>query len=89
MNEPEKLWRVWWLWGIPAAWLASALILFAEAARQAGHPGWGDLLDVVRLAVYWYWMRLAWKASRNVDNRVWTPLARAAMAGGFIANFLV
>jgi hypothetical protein len=89
MTESEKLWRIWWLWGIPTAWIASALILVAENARVAGYHGWGDVLDVARLAVYWYWMRLAWQRAGNVDNRFWTPLARIALAAGLAINALV
>ena len=89
MTESEKLWRIWWLWGIPTAWLASALILVAEGARGAGYHAWGDLLDLARLAAYWFWMRLAWRRSGNVDNRLWTPVARIALAAGLVVNALV
>lgn len=89
MTESEKLWRVWWLWGIPTAWAASALIVAAESMRNAGYHGGGDVLDVARLAVYWVWMRLAWRRSGNVDNRLWTALARIALAAGLVVNALV
>ena len=89
MTESEKLWRVWWLWGIPTAWLVSALILVAESARSAGYHSLGALLDLVRLAAYWYWLRLAWQRSGNVDNRIWTPVARIALAAGLVVNALV
>jgi hypothetical protein len=88
MTESEKLWRVWWLWGIPTAWLASALILVAESARSAGYPRGGDLLDVARLALYWWWMRFAWKCARNVENPFWTHASRAVLAIGLVANVL-
>jgi len=88
MPESEKLWRIWWLWGIPTAWLASALVLAAENARIAGYHGWGNLLDLVRLAAYWFWMRLAWQRSRNVENRLWTPVSRAVLALGLIVNVI-
>ena len=89
MTESEKLWRVWWLWGIPTAWIASALILLAESARGAGHHSLGGLLDLARLAAYWFWLRLAWQRSDNVDNRLWTALARVALAAGLVVNALV
>ena len=44
---------------------------------------------MARLAVYWYWCRLAWKCSGNVDNPFWTPLSKAALAAGFAVNVLV
>jgi hypothetical protein len=61
----------------------------AESARNAGYQGWGDVLDIARLAVYWFWMRLAWQRSGNVDNRFWTPVARLALATGLVVNALV
>jgi len=89
LNRGEKLWRAWWLWGIPAAWAASALVIAAEKSRVAGFHATGDLLDVVRLAVYWYWCRLAWKCSGNVGNPLWTLLSKAALAAGLAVTVLV
>ena len=85
----EKLWRVWWMWGMPVAWAASGLVLAAEFARNAGSPAWGDALDVVRLALYWWWMRIAWSCSGNVANPVWSPVSRAILILGLSANVLV
>jgi len=87
--KSEKLWSVWWLWGIPVAWGASALLLAAEFARDAGHHSLGDALDVARLALYWWWMRIAWACSGNVAHRIWSPLSRAALLVGLTANALL
>ena len=65
-----------------------SLVAFAEFARSGGEHGWGNFLDIVRLAVYWFWMRLAWASSRNVDHALWTPLARTALVAGLLANAL-
>ena len=85
----EKLWRVWWLWGMPVAWAAIALVLSAEYARDAGQPGWGDFLDIVRLGLYWWWMRIAWSCSGNVGNRFWSPLARVGLLLGLAAHAFI
>jgi hypothetical protein len=89
MSEPEKLWRVWWLWGIPMAWATSVLLILGETAHGAGHAGWGNLCDLLRLLVYWSWLRLAWKRSANVENRLWTPVAKLILAAGLVVNALV
>jgi len=60
----------------------------ADNAREAGQAYWGDLLDVARLAVYWFWFRLVWKYSRNVGLRVWTLMARAGAVAGLVAMAL-
>ena len=73
---------------MPAAWATSALVLGAEFAREAGLHGTGNLLDVARLAVYWYWCRLAWRCSGNVGNPLWTLLSKAALAAGLVATAL-
>ena len=70
------------------AWGTSALVLGAEAFRGEGLHGMGDLFDVARLAVYWSWCRLAWHASGNVGNPVWTPLSKVALAAGLVVNVL-
>jgi hypothetical protein len=87
-SRRDELWKVWWLWGIPLAWLTTALVLGAEQLRLAGWPVGGDFLDVVRLAVYWFWCRLAWQCAGNVGNPLWTPLSRAALAAGLVATVL-
>jgi hypothetical protein len=85
----EKLWRVWWLWGMPVAWTASALVLAAEYSRGAGQHDWGNAFDVARLGLYWWWMRIAWACSANVQNPLWSPLSRAALLLGLTANALI
>jgi len=84
----SELWKVWWLWGIPVAWITSALVLAAEEVRIAGFPGTGNLLDIARLAVYWYWCRLAWRCSGNVGNAVWTFLSKGTLATGLLVTVL-
>jgi hypothetical protein len=84
LNGEEKLWKVWWLIGIPVGWTAAALVIIAEELRYAGHHGWGDFLDLARFLIYFAWLRLAWRCSRNVGKPVWTPAAQAALAGGLV-----
>jgi len=84
----QKLWRVWWQWGIPVAWAASALLVGAELARNAGEHSWGNAQDVARLALYWWWMRMAWTCSSNVANPLWSAVSRTALALGLAVNAL-
>ena len=64
-------------------------MLIAEGARDAGSAVQGDLLDVLRLAVYWAWGWAVWKASRNVERPLWTPLARVAVVAGLALMILI
>ncbi len=85
-NPPgERLWKIWWLWGIPVGWAASAMLIGAESMRIAGQPGFADLLDVFRLLVYFSWARLAWRCSHNVEDTRWTPVARFALGAGLVS----
>jgi hypothetical protein len=88
MAESHKLWRIWWLWGIPVAWATAALLLLAEGLRVEGYPRWGDILDLLRLLVYWCWLRLAWRSARNVARPFWTPVAKLALSAGLVLNVL-
>jgi hypothetical protein len=81
----QRLWKIWWLWGIPVGWTTSGMMLGAELIREAGYYGWGNLLDVMRLLVYFSWARLAWRCARNVENFRWTPVVRIALAAGFVS----
>ena len=84
MNRGTPLWKVWWVYGAPVACGVVLLVYFAEEPRLAYKPGWADLLDAVRLAAFWLWCWLAWMCAGNVVRRVWTLLARAALAAGLV-----
>jgi hypothetical protein len=86
-NE-AKQWKIWWLWAVPVAWIASAMVLGAEHARIEGFNRSADLLDLARLGVYWLWCRPAWRVT-SIAPPVWRLTARGALAGGFALNFLV
>jgi hypothetical protein len=84
-----RLWQVWWLYGAGAACAIIGLLLIAEDARLAGSPVLGDLLDLLRLAVYWAWAWAVWKSARNVERPFWTPAARALAVSGVGLMFLL
>jgi hypothetical protein len=84
LNRGTPLWKVWWLYGAPVACAVVLLVFFAEELRLAYKPAWADLLDTVRLAAFWPWCWLAWISAGNVGRRIWTPLARAALAAGLV-----
>jgi len=84
----ERLWKVWWGGGIPAALITAALAVAAERVRGLGAWawGWGDACDAARLLVYLAWLVPAWRCSKNVEHAAWTPLARVALAAGLVAS---
>ena len=64
-------------------------MLLAEEVRLEGEAAQGDILDIVRLAVYWAWGWAVWKSARNVERPLWTPLARAGVLAGLALMFLI
>jgi hypothetical protein len=81
-------WKIWWLWGMPVAWGASALLLAAEGLRNSGLPATADLLDIVRLAVYWFWCRLAWHCAGNLGSRLPAFFSKTALSAGLVVTVL-
>jgi len=75
--------RSWWLCGVPVIAMLVALSTFAEQRWLAGAPRTAALAEVLRLAVYWGWCRLAWRDAVEL-RRGWTPVARAALAAGLV-----
>jgi hypothetical protein len=77
------------LWGGAAACAIAGLVVLAEAARLDGSAVQGDLLDLLRLGVYWAWGWTVWNSARNVERPLWTPLARTAVLAGLGLMFLI
>ena len=88
LNGTERLWKIW-ICAIPVVLMATALTGLAETVRIAGAHGWGDFFDVVKLLFYFFWFRLAWRCSRNVDAGVWTPLSHLAASTGLVLVVLI
>ena len=82
------LWRTWWFWTLPLACATAACLVLAEDLRNAQRPGWADLVDLLRLALYCAWLRPAWQACARLSHRLTIPLARAALVLGLLANVL-
>ena len=76
----ERLWRVWWLWGIPVALAASALTVVAGLARDEALYATGALLDALKVLVYAGWLVAAWRCAPNVEDAFWKHAGRAAVA---------
>ena len=81
--------KVWWIAGVPAVCIVAVLVLVAESARSAGHHGIGDLLSVVQFLIYFAWCRLAWRASREILDSTWRPVARGALAAGLVLSAML
>jgi len=75
-----RLWAVWWIAGAALCGAVGLLVVGAETLRDSGSHELAAAVDLLRFAVFAVWVRAAWKCSRNVSSRFWTPLARAAIA---------
>jgi len=45
-------------------------------------------LDLVRLAVFWFWFLLAWRCARNVRHVWWTAAVRGTLVAGLALTAL-
>jgi hypothetical protein len=79
----ERLWRIWWQWGIPLGLFANALTVLAEAFHDADWVGTGDAIDILKFLLFVAWFRVAWRCSKNTEHPLWTHLARLAICLGF------
>jgi hypothetical protein len=64
-------------------------VVLAEEVRLEGEATQGDILDVLRLALYWAWGWAVWQSAPNVGRPLWTPLARAGVLAGLALMFLI
>lgn len=88
MSGDEKLWKIWWLGGIPVALGATAFTLAAEFVRVDGYHAWGDFFDVLKLLVYAAWFTAAWRCAENTDHHVSRLAGRLAVAAGIVTAAL-
>ena len=89
MTDDERLSEIGWVAGVPAVCTVAVLVLLAESARSAGHHGIGDLLSVAQFLIYFAWFRLAWRASRNIVDSTWRPVAQGALAAGLVLSAML
>jgi hypothetical protein len=84
LSGDERLWKIWWLGGIPVALAATAFTLSAELMRIDGHHAWGDFLDVLKLLVYAAWIVALWRAAGNAESSLTRVGARFAISAGVL-----
>ena len=84
----ERLWKIWWLGGIPVALSATALTLAAEFARVDGYHRSGDFVDLLKLLVYAAWLTAAWRSAENTTHFPSRLAGRLAVAAGVLTAAL-
>ncbi|MBN1227012.1 MAG: hypothetical protein JXA79_08460 [Deltaproteobacteria bacterium] len=72
----EKLYRVWWFWGLPM------FVAFYAGSRIVIHRWLWESTSIlysffsVTLVMLIFWWICAWRCAPNVQNRVWLYAAR-------------
>ncbi|NTX29799.1 hypothetical protein HT746_22195 [Burkholderia pyrrocinia] len=73
----ERLWKVWWLIGVPLNLLFIPLLVLIMG------PAYPAPLRLAAFIIYIVpfcaWMRCAWMCAPNVEKHIWTILARAVI----------
>lgn len=80
LHGNARLWKVWWLAGIPVAGLAYGLGVSAEHFRHDEAHFSGALLDTLKFLLCLLWLNVAWRCANNVGRRLWSGIARCAIA---------
>lgn len=77
----ERLWKVWWLVGVPLRIIGPLLVAFVADKFGAGSS---VVASLVFLIAYLAWCVMAWRNSPNVENKVWTSVARVLIVLGLL-----
>jgi hypothetical protein len=80
------LWKVWWLIGVPLNIGFKILGGIITWASQSSSPAFSLLLGIAMVLVAIVWCKMAWVCSKNVQNRIWTHLARAMIIISWISS---
>ena len=80
----ERLWKVWWylggsvgiVFGLPNLAISEKLVTMALLLVL--------LWSILGLVAYFVLVVMAWRCSPNVDNKIWTPIARVAIVLGLL-----
>jgi hypothetical protein len=88
----ERLWRVWWGLGIPLAAVANVHGAWLEVSAGSLSPAalvLSLLAFFIIMVAGLIWCYLAWRCAKNVDNTIWTVLAKVSIVAGLILNAYV
>jgi hypothetical protein len=80
----ERLWKVWWLLGLPLGVLAAMLGVAITEEYVAGDSAFVLASTVVLFLAYIAWCGMAWRCAPNVDKKTWTPIARVIIVLGLL-----
>ena len=78
LNGDERLWFVWWVWGLPAQVIYVTLYVLEDDLRSSNDLG-ADLMAACKLVVFCLWATMAWRCSKNVGAAAWTTAARTVL----------
>ncbi len=73
----ERLWKVWWLIGVPLGLLLIPLLVLIVGPSYPVPLRFAAF--VMYVAPFCAWIRCAWMCAPNVENRIWTIVARAVI----------
>jgi hypothetical protein len=80
----ERLWKIWWLVGVPLRIIGPILVAFIADEFGAGSPFVVLIASLVLLVAYLAWCVMAWRNALNVENMIWASVARVIIVLGLL-----
>jgi amino acid transporter len=78
----ERLWKVWWLIGIPQSVVLA--LLYVNVLQKTPHSMVYVPALVLYIVVYFAWVRVAWLCAPNVKRGIWTAVSYVVIVLGVL-----
>jgi len=78
----ERLWKVWWLIGIPQSVVLA--LLYVNVLQKTPHSMAYVPALVLYIVVHFAWVRMAWLYAPNVKRGIWTAVSYVVIVLGVL-----
>tara|TARA_B100001964_G_C13824703_1_gene418867 strand:+ start:135 stop:479 length:345 start_codon:yes stop_codon:yes gene_type:complete len=84
----ERLWKVWWLWGLPLGIVSAVVSVliedYADSSNNVTTSIISLLIYIFVIVLYLWWVGAAWRCVKNTNNKAWTLIAQFLIIVGLL-----